>query len=67
MKSDKAIAKLIETLGGQAGVARALGVSQPTVFGWKAGLHGMNAVTALKAERLTGIPAVDLCPKLSEA
>lgn len=67
MKTQTPIERLIQHLGGQAGVARALGVSQPTVFGWKAGLHGMNAVTAMRAERLTGIPAVELCPKLAEA
>jgi len=60
------IRQLIDFFGTQLATAEALGASQATVSGWLNNAHGMNAVTALKAERLTGgkIKAEDLCPRL---
>jgi DNA-binding transcriptional regulator YdaS (Cro superfamily) len=66
MKPKSIIQQLIEHFGGQVKTAVTLGVKQPTVSGWLRCDHGMSAVTALKAEKLTGgqFKAVDLCPKL---
>ena len=66
MKKHKAIAKLIDTLGGQTPAARALGVSAPTVNGWVSGKHGISPLVAMRAERVTGgkVAAVDLCPAI---
>jgi len=62
------IKELIVFFGGQRQTAGALGVSQATVSGWLNQLHGMNPVTAMKAERLSGgkIVASDICPRLKE-
>ncbi len=66
MKTDKAIKKLVETLGGQTQTARSLGVSAPTVNGWLYGKHGISPLVAMRAERVTGgkVAAVDLCPAI---
>lgn len=66
MKTNKAILKLIDTLGGQTPAARALGVSQPTVNGWVSGKHGISPLIAMRAEKVTGgmVMAVDLCPAI---
>lgn len=62
------IRQLIDFFGTQLATAEALGASQATVSGWLNNAHGMNPVTAMKAERLTGgkIKAEDLCPRLRE-
>uniref|UniRef100_UPI0009E94BC5 YdaS family helix-turn-helix protein n=1 Tax=Pseudomonas sp. TTU2014-080ASC TaxID=1729724 RepID=UPI0009E94BC5 len=53
----------------QEKTAVALGVKQGTVSGWVTGRHGMSAVTALLAEKITRgqFKASDLCPALSRA
>jgi len=68
MDTINAIKKLVDDLGGQVTAAAALGVKQPTVSNWINGKHGMSAIVALKAERLTGgtVQAVELCPELSD-
>jgi len=62
------IKKLVDLLGGQARAAQALNVKQPTVSGWLSGKHGMSAIVAMKAERVTGgaIQAAELCPELND-
>ena len=69
MKPKNIIEQLIKHFGGQVKTASSLGVKQPTVSGWLRCDHGMSAVTALKAEKLTNgeFKAVELCPKLLEA
>lgn len=58
--------KLVKHFDGQVKTAAALGVEQGTVSGWVRGKHGMNPITALKAEQATGglFKAADLCPSL---
>lgn len=62
MKQTTAIKKLVDSLGGPTKAAAALGVKQPTVSGWLSGKHGVSAIVAMRAERVTGIPAAHLCP-----
>lgn len=59
------IEKLVDHFGSQAKAARALGVSQPAVSYWLAGVHAMSAEIAFKAEELTGgiVTAKELCAK----
>lgn len=66
MNTRNAIKELVGNLGGQVSTADALKVKQPTVSGWITGRHGMSPIVAMRAERLTGIPASDLCPELNE-
>ncbi len=66
MDKQKAIDKLVTSLGGQTKAAAVLGVSQPTVNGWASGKHGVSVAVSIRAERVTGgeIRAADLCPEL---
>lgn len=59
------IEKLIDHFGDQTKTAKALGVSQPAVSYWLAGIHVMGAEVAFKAEELTGglVTAKELCAK----
>jgi transcriptional repressor of cell division inhibition gene dicB len=68
MDTKTAIKKLVDDLGGQVTAAEALKVAQPTVSNWVNGKHGMSAIVAMRAERLTGgaVLASDLCPELNE-
>jgi DNA-binding transcriptional regulator YdaS (Cro superfamily) len=61
--------RLIDHFDGQTSTGKALGVSQPTVYGWLAGKHGMSPVVALRAQSVTKgkFRAVDLCPALAAA
>ncbi|MCW1937549.1 helix-turn-helix domain-containing protein [Pseudomonas sp. MDMC_285] len=58
--------RLVAHFKSQENTATALGVKQGTVSGWITGKHGMSAVTALRAERVTGgaFKAHELCPAL---
>lgn len=60
---------LVSHFGGQINTAEKLGVKQATVSGWVTGQHGMSAVTATRAERVTDgkFKATDLCPDLAAA
>ena len=60
---------LVAHFDGQANTAEKLGVKQGTVSGWVTGQHGMSAITATRAERVTEgkFKATDLCPSLAEA
>lgn len=62
------IRKLVESLGGQVKAAAALGVKQPTVSNWINGNHGMSAIVAMRAERITGgeFHAASLCPEIEK-
>lgn len=64
----KAYSALIEFFGTQQKTADALQVDQGTVSGWIRGRHGMSAVTALRAERVTEgrFKARELCPALND-
>jgi len=64
---DSAIDQLVAEFGGVSKAAKALGVAQATVTGWRLGHHGMRAGTAIRAERLTEgrVKAQDLCPELA--
>jgi DNA-binding transcriptional regulator YdaS (Cro superfamily) len=58
----RAVAEAIRRAGGQSALAKAIGVSQPTVSEW---LNGKKPVIAEKApdiEALTGVPAERLHP-----
>ncbi|MBF0675562.1 YdaS family helix-turn-helix protein [Pseudomonas sp.] len=58
--------QLVKHFGTQVKTGEALGTDQTTVSGWVTGKRGMHAITALKAEQVTGgaFRAVDLCPAL---
>jgi DNA-binding transcriptional regulator YdaS (Cro superfamily) len=58
--------QLVKHFGTQVKTGEALGIDQTTVSGWVTGKRGMHAITALKAEEVTGglFKAVDLCPRL---
>lgn len=60
--------QLVKHFNSQLATAAALNVDQSTVSGWVRGKHGMSAITAIKAERLTGgaFKATQLCSELSE-
>jgi len=59
------IEKLFDFFGGLTKTAKSLGVSQPAVSYWLAGVHAMSAEAAFKAEELTNglVTAKDLCAK----
>ncbi|HCP03154.1 MAG: hypothetical protein CME86_00340 [Herbaspirillum sp.] len=65
---DNIFAELVHHFKGQQKTASALGVDQSTVSGWVTGRHGMSALTALKAERITAgkFLAARLCPEIAE-
>lgn len=63
-----AVDRLVAEFGGVGKTAKALGVAQATVTGWRLGHHGMRAGMAIKAERLTAgrVKAGELCPELAD-
>ena len=66
MDATTAIRNLVDSLGGQAHAAAALGVKQPTISNWVNGKHGMSPIVAMRAEKITGgeFSAAELCPEL---
>lgn len=68
MKTKTAIKNLVSLFGNQTKTAEALRVKQPTVNGWLSGKHGMSAVVAIRAEKLTEgeFQAATLCPDLAD-
>ena len=62
------IERLIQHYGSETACARALGVSQPTVNGWRRLRHGISPRIAIRIERISGgaIAATDLCDALAE-
>ena len=65
-RTKQAVQALINYFCGQAAVAAAINVKQPTVSAWLSGEHGISAKNALKAQSVTGgsVKADDLCPDL---
>ena len=63
MKSS-AIGKAVDVAGGQASLARMLGVSRSTVNSWVKKRNRVTAETAKKIEVITGIKREDLRPDL---
>lgn len=57
-----ALAEAIRRAGGQSALARAIGVSQPTVCEWLYGKRPVIADTVPEIEALTGVPAERLHP-----
>ena len=59
-----AIGKAVDVAGGQAALARMLGVSRSTVNSWVKKRNRVTAETAKKIEIITGIKREDLRPDL---
>ena len=59
-----AISKAVDVAGGQAALARMLGVSRSTVNSWVKKRNRVTAETAKKIEVITGIKREDLRPDL---
>ena len=59
-----AIGKAVDVAGGQAALARMLGVSRSTVNSWVKRRNRVTAETAKKIEVITGIKREDLRPDL---
>ena len=59
-----AIGKAVDVAGGQAALARMLGVSRSTVNSWVKKRNRVTAETAKKIEVITGIKREDLRPDL---
>jgi DNA-binding transcriptional regulator YdaS (Cro superfamily) len=59
-----ALTEAIVKAGGQAGLARALGVSQPSVWHWVHRSKRVPAEYVLPVEAITGISRHDLRPDL---
>lgn len=62
------IERMIRDFGSESACARAIGVSQPTVNGWRHLRHGISPRIAIRIQKISGgaIAAADLCPALSE-
>lgn len=59
-----AIGKAVDIAGGQAALARMLGVNRSTVNSWVKKRNRVTAETAKKIEVITGIKREDLRPDL---
>ena len=59
-----AIGKAVDVAGGQAALARMLGVNRSTVNSWVKKRNRVTAETAKKIEVITGIKREDLRPDL---
>lgn len=64
MKRKNPLAAAIEKAGGQAALARMLGVKQQTVFGWLHHSRQVPAERVLAVERVTGVPRHELRPDI---
>lgn len=62
----RALARAIETVGGQAALARIINVSQPAIFKWLQHPRGAPAERTIDIERATGVPRHELRPDLWE-
>ncbi|WP_252510515.1 Cro/CI family transcriptional regulator [Acinetobacter baumannii] len=60
--------EVVSHFGSQSSTARALGVSQPSVFSWVKGLTEMSEKVAIRTQKVTDgkFKAADLCPSLRE-
>lgn len=64
MKRKNPLAEAIDKAGGQAALARQLGVKQQTIFGWLHHSRQVPAERVLAVERVTGIPRHELRPDI---
>ncbi|WP_237437618.1 transcriptional regulator [Altericroceibacterium endophyticum] len=60
----EALSWLVQIAGSQSALARALGISQPTVWKWLQSSKRLPAEYVLKAERLYGVSRHDLRPDI---
>lgn len=60
--------EIVSHFGSQSSTAKALGVSQPSVYSWVKGLTEMSEKVAIRAQKVTEgkFKASDLCPSLRE-
>lgn len=58
------MAEAIEKAGGQAALARQLGIKQQTIFGWLHHSQQVPAERVLAVEKVTGIPRHELRPDI---
>ncbi|MFW2042271.1 transcriptional regulator [Acinetobacter sp. ULE_I001] len=60
--------EIVSHFGSQSSTAKALGVSQPSVYSWVKGLTEMSEKVAIRAQKVTDgkFKASDLCPSLRE-
>lgn len=63
---NRALAEAVRRAGGQAALGRAIGRSQPTVWAWLFETGRVSAEDAIAIQRVTGVPAADICPALAE-
>lgn len=69
MHTKDQIEAVIQHFGGtEQKCAAAIGVSQPTVNGWRQLKHGMRPRAAMKLESVSDgvFKAIDFCPELAE-
>jgi DNA-binding transcriptional regulator YdaS (Cro superfamily) len=64
MEVTEGLRRAIRNAGGQAALARRLGVSQQLLSGWVTGAKRIRAERVLKIEKETGIPRHELRPDL---
>ncbi|MFW2080671.1 Cro/CI family transcriptional regulator [Acinetobacter guillouiae] len=59
---------IVTHFGSQSSTAKALGVSQPSVYSWVKGLTEMSEKVAIRTQKVTDgkFKASDLCPSLRE-
>lgn len=60
--------EIVSHFGSQSSTAKALGVSQPSVYSWVKGLTEMSERVAIRTQKVTEgkFKAADLCPSLKE-
>lgn len=60
--------EVVSHFGSQSSTAKALGVSQPSVFSWVQGLAKMSEKVAIRTQKVTEgkFKASDLCSSLKE-
>lgn len=60
--------EIVSHFGSQSSTAKALGVSQPSVYSWVKGLTEMSEKVAIRTQKVTEgkFKAADLCPSLKE-
>ena len=64
---ETALERAVKAAGGQAGLARAIGISQPSVWHWVNKTKRVPAEFVLKVEGASGVPRHELRPDMFEA
>ncbi|MEA1083237.1 YdaS family helix-turn-helix protein [Sphingomonas sp. CD22] len=59
-----AVQRAVDAAGGQAGLARAVGVSQPSVWHWLRKSHRVPAEYVIPVEAATGVSRHELRPDI---